>query len=69
MHGFFSKYIRFKTSFIPSALQDSFVYLNITVMVALKWKTEQRRVIDLIPTDYNPRERDERGQTSENIPE
>ena len=32
-------------------------------MVALKWTTEQRGVIDLIPTDYNPRERDERGQS------
>ena len=32
-------------------------------MARLKWTTEQRRVIDLIPTDYNPRERDERGQS------
>lgn len=31
-------------------------------MVALKWTTEQRRVADLIPTDYNPRDRDEKGQ-------
>lgn len=32
-------------------------------MAQLKWTTEQRKVIDLIPTDYNPRERDEKGQS------
>lgn len=32
-------------------------------MSKLNWKTEQRRVRDLIPSDYNPRERDEKGQT------
>lgn len=32
-------------------------------MNKLNWKTEQRRVRDLIPSDYNPRERDEKGQT------
>ena len=31
-------------------------------MVALKWTTEQRRVRDLIPTDYNPRKRNEEKQ-------
>lgn len=32
-------------------------------MSKLTWKTEQRRVRDLVPSDYNPRERDEKGQT------
>jgi len=31
-------------------------------MVALKWITEQRKVRELIPTDYNPRERNEKKQ-------
>jgi len=32
-------------------------------MNQLKWTTEQRRIRDLIPADYNPRERDEGGQS------
>jgi len=32
-------------------------------MDQLKWRTEQRRVRDLIPSGYNPRERDEKGQS------
>ena len=32
-------------------------------MSQLFWKTEQRRVRDLIPSDYNPRQRDDRGQS------
>lgn len=32
-------------------------------MSKLIWKTEQRRVRDLIPRDYNPRTRDEKGQS------
>lgn len=32
-------------------------------MSKLNWKTEQRRVRDLIPSDYNPRQRDEKGQS------
>ncbi|HCC51485.1 MAG TPA: hypothetical protein DEQ30_05015 [Porphyromonadaceae bacterium] len=31
-------------------------------MERLEWKTEQRKVRDLIPTDYNPRKRNEEKQ-------
>lgn len=32
-------------------------------MNKLFWTTERRKVVDLIPSDYNPRQRDEKGQS------